>query len=76
MRRRSGYGWFELIVGILLVIFGVYTLIHPGKTLTWIVVLYGLIAVITGISDIVFYVRADRYTGFGPIVSLISGSSA
>lgn len=73
MRRRSGYGWFELIVGILLVIFGVYTLIHPGKTLTWIVVLYGLIAVITGISDIVFYVRADRYTGFGPIVSLISG---
>lgn len=73
MRRRSGYGWFELIIGILLVIFGVYTLIHPGKTLTWIVVLYGLVAVITGISDIVFYVRADRYTGFGPIVSLISG---
>ena len=73
MRRRSGYGWFELIIGILLVIFGVYTLIHPSKTLTWIVVLYGLIAVITGISDIVFYVRADRYTGFGPIVSLISG---
>ena len=36
MRRRSGYGWFELIIGILLVIFGVYTLIHPSKTLTWI----------------------------------------
>lgn len=73
MRRRSGYGWFELIVGILLVIFGIYTLLHPGRTLTGIVVLYGIIAVVTGIADIVFYVRTERYTGFGPVVSLISG---
>ncbi len=73
MRRRSGLDWFELIVGILLVIFGLYTFIHPGTTLLWIVILYGLIAVITGISDIVFFAKTERYTGFGPTISLISG---
>ena len=73
MKRRSGYGWFELIVGILLVVFGVVTLFRPERTLTGIVILYGVIAVVTGISDIVFYVRAERFTGFGPTLSLISG---
>lgn len=73
MKRRSGFGWFELIVGILLVVFGVYTLVHPGRTLTGIVILYGLIAVVTGIADIVFFVRGERYTGFGSVISLISG---
>ena len=52
MRRRSGYGWFELIIGILLVILGVFTFIRPENTLTAIVIVYGLIAVITGISYI------------------------
>ncbi|MGN0313394.1 MAG: HdeD family acid-resistance protein [Fusicatenibacter sp.] len=73
MRRRSGFGWFELIIGILLVVFGVYTLFHPGKIITGIVVLYGLIAVITGIADLVFFARGERYTGFGSVISLISG---
>lgn len=73
MRRRSGYGWFELIIGILLVAFGVFTLFHPGKAITGIVLLYGAIAVITGISDILFFVRGERYTGFGSTVSLVSG---
>lgn len=73
MRRRSGYGWFELIIGIMLVVLGIFTFIRPGSTLTGIVILYGLVAVITGISDLIFYVRTERYTGFGPAVSLISG---
>ena len=70
MRRRSGYGWFELIIGIMLVVLGIFTFIRPGSTLTGIVILYGLVAVITGISDLIFYVRTERYTGFGPAVSL------
>ena len=37
------------------------------------VLLYGLLAVLTGIADILFYVKMERYTGFGPILSLISG---
>ena len=73
MKRRFGFDWFELIVGILLIIFGIYTLIHPGRSLDWIVILYGIFAMVMGILDIVFYIRAERFTGFGPIVSLVSG---
>lgn len=73
MRRRTGYGWMELIIGILLIILGIFTLMKPGSTLTGVVIIYGLFAMLTGISDIIFYVRAERYMGIGPTISLISG---
>ena len=73
MNRRSGFGWLELIVGILLIVLGVLTLVFPGSMLTGLIVIYGLIAVVMGILDIVEYVKLERYTGFGPTVSLISG---
>ena len=73
MRRRSGYGWLELIVGILFVLLGIYSFIRPDNTLTGIVIIYGIIAIISGVTDIVFFVKTERYTGFGPAISLISG---
>ena len=73
MRKRSGFGWMELIVGILLVLLGIFSFVRPNGILTGIVIIYGLVAVITGISDIVFYVRVDRHIGFGPTVALVSG---
>ncbi len=33
MRRRSRYGWLELIEGILLILLGIYTLFNPGNTI-------------------------------------------
>lgn len=73
MRRRSGFGWFEFIVGILLIILGVFTFVKPGSVLTGVVIIYGILAVITGILDIVFYMKMEQHIGFGPTVSLISG---
>lgn len=73
MRRHSRYGWLELIEGILLVILGFLTLIHPGEILRWAVIIYGIMAVITGITDIVFYAKTERYIGFGPTIALITG---
>ncbi len=73
MRRRSRYGWLELIEGILLILLGIYTLFNPGNTIWGITVVYGILAVITGISDIVFYAKAEHYVGFAPTVALISG---
>lgn len=73
MRKRSKYGWMELIVGIILILLGIYSFARPGSILTGIVVIYGAVAVVTGIADIVFYVRIDRHTGFGPTVSLVTG---
>lgn len=73
MKKYSGFVWMELAVGVLLILLGIFTFLRPGSMLTGIVVIYGLIAVITGIDDIVTYIRMERYTGFGPLMSLISG---
>ncbi|MCD8088208.1 MAG: DUF308 domain-containing protein [Oscillospiraceae bacterium] len=73
MRRRSGLGWLELIVGAVLIALGLFTLFRPNKAITGAVVLYGIIAVVTGVSDIAFYVKMERRTGFGPAVSLVTG---
>lgn len=73
MRRRSAFGWLELAVGILLVILGVFVIVRTDTALTGVVMLYGLVAVITGISDIVLYVKTERYTGFAPVISMITG---
>lgn len=73
MRRRSGYGWLELIIGVFLVILGVWALVDPGIVLRGMVFGYGLAAVIMGIADIVLFIEVDRYTGLGPVISLISG---
>lgn len=73
MRRRSGYGWLELIIGILLLVLGIFTLFNPRFALTGLVAVFGILAIVMGISDIMLYVRVERYTGFGPMVSLVSG---
>ena len=73
MRRRSGFGWLELIIGILLILIGIFTLLRPGSVFSGLLFLFGIIAVIMGIADILLYIEVERYTGFGPVVSLISG---
>lgn len=61
------------MLGILLVIAGLYTFVNPSTALTGVVILYGILSIITGIADIVFYVRLERRTGFGPVASLVGG---
>lgn len=73
MKKYSGFVWMELIVGVLLILLGVYTFLRPGSLLTGIVAVYGLIALITGVHDILSYIRLEKYTGFAPLMSLISG---
>ena len=73
MKKQSGFKWMELVIGIALILLGIFTFMNPGKTLTGAVMVYGIVAIITGIADIVFYVRAERYTGFGPAVALVTG---
>ena len=73
MRNRSGFGWLELVTGILLVVLGVWSFADPDFALTGMVYAYGAAAVIMGIADIVLYIQVDRFTGFGPILSLIAG---
>ena len=73
MNKRSCFGWFELVAGMLLIALGIFTFIRPGSVLTWIILIYGFTALVMGIEDIVVYVKFARFTGFGPMLSLISG---
>ncbi len=73
MNRRSDTGWFELIAGVVLIILGIVIMRQPAGVLTWIVIMCGVLAVLSGIGDIVLYVKMERFTGFGPIVSLVTG---
>lgn len=74
MRRYTHFEWLELLSGILLVLLGIFTFVNPGKLLTGFILVYGLLALLTGISDIVFYVKTEYHIGFGPTISLVSGT--
>lgn len=73
MRRHSGFGWLELVIGVLLIALGILTFAKPELVLTSMVFVYGISAVVMGISDIILYIQVERYTGFGPTLSLVSG---
>ena len=73
MMKRSGTWISMFILGILFIILGLTTLIRPQNALMSIIIIYGIFAMITGIADIVFYCKIERYTGLGPIISLVTG---
>lgn len=73
MRNRSGFGWIEFITGVCMILLGIFSLTSPGSMFASLTILYGVIAIITGVCDIVFYIKAERYTGFGPVVALVCG---
>lgn len=73
MRKRSGFGWVELISGVGMLLLGIFTILRPQSMFTGLAAIYGLLAIVTGVCDIVFYIKAERYIGFGPGLSLISG---
>lgn len=73
MRRRSGFGWLELIIGIVLVLLGLWALLDPMTALKGMAFVYGIVAVVMGVADILLYIQVERYTGLGPIISLIAG---
>lgn len=73
MKKRSAFGWVELIFGIILIVLGVFTFARPSSALTGVVFIYGLLAVITGIADVIFYAKIEKRTGFGPAVALVTG---
>jgi len=73
MKNNSSFKWMEIIEGVLLILLGIFSIIHPRSVLTGVVAVCGIVAVITGIKDIILYIRAGRYTGFAPTVALVTG---
>lgn len=73
MRNKKTLGWGELILGVLLIVLGIYSFSRPASALADVTYLYGILALITGVIDIVFYVKLEQRTGFGPGLSLAGG---
>lgn len=73
MKRHTGYGWLTLVEGLLLLVLGISTIVSPDGIIRILTILYGIMAVVTGIGDIIFYAKTERYIGFVPTISLITG---
>ena len=73
MNRRSSFGWLELVTGILMIVLGILAFAVPNIIMTGMIVFFGIAAIIMGVTDILLFIRVERYTGFGPILSLITG---
>ena len=73
MNRRSSFGWLGLLTGIFMIVLGILVFVVPDLIMTSMVAFFGIVAIIMGVTDIILFIRVERYTGFGPILSLITG---
>ena len=61
MRGRSGFGWSQFIMGVCLVLLGVFTFLRPRSIFTGLATVYGIMAVITGVSEYARRVEEGLY---------------
>lgn len=75
-QKRPWYrriGWWDLLVGVALIALGAASLMNPDLAVEGLAYAYGIAGVIVGVADILRYIRVERFTGLGPVVSLVSG---
>ena len=70
MEKRSAFGWAELILGIIFLVLGFYTLSRPLTTALAVVIGYAIGALVTGITDIIAFFRPKRENS---VFSLVAG---
>ena len=71
---KNRFSPLQLAEGVLLILLGLGVLFYPGRMLSGFIMICGGVAVVTGILDIVHFVRVERYMGFGPVLSMVSGT--
>lgn len=73
MNSKQAFGWLDLLTGLLFLGLGIVLLLHPKVALTGLIVLMGVGAILSGISDIILYTRMRKYVAFESSASLITG---
>lgn len=73
MKRDRFSHWPELITGILLALMGLISFVLPSFALTMMALLYGLIALLSGIGSLVGWFTIERPASEGFTISLIIG---
>ena len=72
MKSEHRYLFVEILEGVLLVMLGAATILRTEQVLDSLTLVFGILAVLTGLADVMFYIRLERHTGFRPAVSLVS----
>lgn len=75
MKKSSVYGFAtcQLILGILLLLLGIFTLIHIDTTLTAFVYVYGIASILFGIIEIAMFISLSSRSDWSPASALIMG---
>lgn len=73
MKNRKVVGWIGLTVGIIMLLFGLYSIMNPSIALGSLVLAIAIIAAVWGVAEIIFYVQLEKRTGMGPPIALVSG---
>lgn len=79
-RQEKRFDWFSLVVGILFVLAGLASFMHPDKTLRFLAILIGIAFILRGIYELWFRQLIDRALNeksgwiiFGAILDIILG---
>ena len=62
MKYEHRYLFVEILEGVLLVMLGVATMLRTEQVLDSLTLIFGILAVITGLADVMFYIRLERHT--------------
>ena len=73
MKSKGRIDWLEMAAGVLLILLGIFTFISPVGMMEGILVIYGIIALISGVADIALYIKTGGHTGPMQMTSLIMG---
>ena len=57
MKYEHRYLFVEILEGVLLVMLGVATMLRTEQVLDSLTLIFGILAVITGLADVMFYIR-------------------
>lgn len=66
MKYEHRYLFVEILEGVLLVMLGVATMLRTEQVLDSLTLIFGILAVITGLADVMFYIRLERAHGLPP----------
>lgn len=71
--ERKVYGTIELVLGIIMLILGLFTLFNLGKPLSTFVYMYGGMSILLGIAEIIVFIVVVAKSDWTPSASLVLG---
>jgi len=65
--------WTSLVMGIVLIVGGIFALANPAATFNTLEIMLGVVAIIEGVAMIVSYLKIRKYTGIKAKIGSVFG---